>query len=205
MPATAARISSSAVERATGKTWDDWHALLDAAGANSMTHQEIVRLVRKHGVGPWWEQMVTVGYEYARAKRTVGKTATVGFEVGVQKTLAVTPRRAWSLLMTPPGRDLWLGKLARFRLAKGAAYETAEGNKGQVRSLTAGKHLRMTWSAAGGTRGKAPSTLQIHFVPSGDGTSIRFHQEKLASASERERMRQRWRRVLEQLEALAEA
>ena len=38
---TYARINSEAVQKRTGKSWDEWFAILDGAGAKTMTHQEI--------------------------------------------------------------------------------------------------------------------------------------------------------------------
>ena len=55
------RMSDEAVKAKTGKTWKEWFAILDKAGATKLTHQEIVKLLNtNHGVGPWWQQMVTV-------------------------------------------------------------------------------------------------------------------------------------------------
>lgn len=59
------RISSGAVKKTTGKTWDDWLAILDKEGAKTMAHKDIVQLLRekKYIKSVWWCQMVTVGYE----------------------------------------------------------------------------------------------------------------------------------------------
>ena len=72
-----AGISSEAVEKATGRSWPQWIASLNAAGAKSMEHKAIAEMVsEKFGVGPWWCQMVTVGYEQAvkgRARHSKGE------------------------------------------------------------------------------------------------------------------------------------
>lgn len=202
MRATQQRISSAAVEKATGNAWDAWFALLDRAGAAKKTHKEIVRLVRGLGLAsPWWQQMVTVSYEHARGLRTVGQTAATGFEIGVQETLPVPPRKAWQLLVKRPGRDVWLGILAQFQLRKGAAYVTSDGAFGEVRSVAPGEYLRLTWQAA---ERQKPTTLQIRVVPGRTGTSVRIHHEKLENEAERRRMRQHWRCVLKQLHALVD-
>ncbi|MDQ5977623.1 MAG: hypothetical protein QG602_595, partial [Verrucomicrobiota bacterium] len=57
-------ISSAAVKKATGRTWAEWFAVLDKAGAAKLPHKEIaLRLQRTHRLADWWGQMVTVGYE----------------------------------------------------------------------------------------------------------------------------------------------
>ena len=35
------RLSDAAVQAKTGKTWQEWFAVLDAAGARAMDHQSI--------------------------------------------------------------------------------------------------------------------------------------------------------------------
>jgi hypothetical protein len=65
-----AGISDAAVQAKTGKTWPEWLALLDRAGARKMNHQEIASYLHDElGCSGWWSQMVTVGYEQARGMR----------------------------------------------------------------------------------------------------------------------------------------
>ena len=202
MSAAQPRISDAAVRKATGKDWDEWFAVLDREGADALPHKQIARLLNDKGyiASSWWCQTVTVAYEYARGKRVVGRTESVGFEIGVQKTLPLTPAQAWDLLTQPAGLALWLGAVPCLHWQKHAAYETAEGTRGEIRSLTPGKHVRLTWQPP---HFAAPSTLQVSLTPSGKKTALRFHQEKLASAAAREQMRAHWRDVLQKLAELA--
>lgn len=61
-----------------------------------------------------------------------------------------------------------------------------------------GSHVRLTWRPADWER---PSTIQVRVLPAGGGASIAFHQEHLAGPAERAEMRERWRAVLDRLEA----
>jgi hypothetical protein len=64
------QISSEAVKAKTGKTWDEWFALLDANGCAKMDHREIVAVLLKiFHVEDWWQQMNNVSYEQASSKR----------------------------------------------------------------------------------------------------------------------------------------
>lgn len=197
------KISDAAVRNATGKGWDAWFALLDGEGAETLPHKQIARLLYDKGYieNGWWCQMVTVEYERARGKRVLGGTESAGFQIGVQKTLPLSAERAWDLITQPEGLALWLGAVPCLRWEKGATYETPEGTRGEMRSFTAGKHLRLTWQPPDFP---APSTLQVSLEPSGTKTAVRFHQEKLASAGAREQMRTHWREVLQKLTELAE-
>lgn len=197
MPEKLHAISSDAVKKATGKTWEQWVFLLDKLGTKNMAHREIVRMLfdRKLIRNPWWCQMVTVGYEYARGKRALGKTAPVGFEVGISKTLPITPREAWRMIISQRGRKLWLGDVPRLKFKKGERFHSRDA-AGEIRTVKPGHRLRLTYQPGGA---KAATTLQITVTPrqTTRGTCIRFHQEKLVSAEEREHMRRHWQSVLQ--------
>lgn len=196
------RVSDDAVKKATGKTWDEWIARLDRLGAEKMTHSQIARMLHdgKHIQSDWWCQMVTVGYEYAKRRRTVGQTEEAGFDIGVQKTIDAPPMEVWKMLFSPKGLAAWLGKAKSIPLEAGSEYKTQDGTSGQIRTLHAASKIRLTWKPK---TWKNSSTLQIYVLPSGKKTSLRFHQEKLTDSKTREAMRKRWTRALEKLERMA--
>jgi len=108
-------MSDEAVKKATGKTWPQWFAILDKAGAKKMAHIDIAKLIYKKYLGTdkskefgpnvansggWWSQMVTVVYEQARGMRTVNQYAQ-GYLVSVHKTVSMPVSelvRAWSTI-----------------------------------------------------------------------------------------------------------
>ena len=50
-------MSDAAVQAKTGKTWKEWFAILDRAGARKMAHKEIAAyLYRELQVPAWWSQ-----------------------------------------------------------------------------------------------------------------------------------------------------
>lgn len=204
MSATQRKISDAAVRKATGKGWDEWFALLDSEGAEALPHKHVARMLHEKGyiASGWWCQMVTVEYERVRGKRVLGQAAGAGFQIGVQKSLPLSPEHIWSLLESAEGRALWLGTVPDLRWEKGAAYATAEGTRGEIRTFTPGKHVRLTWQPPHFAQ---PATLQVSVTPSGKKTAVLFHLEKLADAETRKRMRAHWRGVLAKLAELAES
>jgi len=80
MPESINNISSIAVKKATGKSWDDWVKAIDNLGGEKLSHKEIARILYDKGYikNGWWCQMVTVGYEYAKRRRIVGQTEKSG-------------------------------------------------------------------------------------------------------------------------------
>jgi uncharacterized protein YndB with AHSA1/START domain len=195
-------ISDDAVETATGMGWDGWIALLDEAGADKMTHQEIAALLtdKGHMESFWWAQTVTVGYEYAKGRRVKGQTADAGFQLGVQKSLPIEAERLWQLLTSPAGLAIWLGTgLQNLELEVGEKYETAEGATGEIRSVYPAEKLRLTWQPADWDNS---STLQLYLLAKDDKTSLRFHHEKLTGLPQRQEMKTHWQGVLSQLQKL---
>lgn len=195
--------SDAAVRSATGRGWDDWFARLDAAGAGALDHKAIVAIVRDvEGLtNGWWQQAVTVAYEKARGLRaTVGETADAGFQVGVQRTVAMSSDEAWAWLTTGAGRDAWLGRTEALPLEPGARYRCEDGTTGEVRRVEPGRRVRLTWQPPGWS---SASTVQITITPKDDRCTVGFHQERLPDGDAREAMKARWRAVLAELAAQA--
>lgn len=105
-------VSDAAVQRATGKAWDEWLALLDAWGALQKTHPEIARYVQEtFGISGWWAQNVTVGYERARGMRALHERPD-GFSVNASKTFPVGAGRLFAAFLDGEERNRWLDGLA---------------------------------------------------------------------------------------------
>lgn len=198
--ATQKRPTDDAVKKATGKNWQAWFTLLDKKKAGTMTHTEIARMLREKKLitKPWWSQMVSNIYEKERGKRVTGETLDAGFQVDVTKTIPSAAKDVWDLLTSPKGTGVWLGEELPLTLEPGATYATAKGITGEVRTVSPGTRLRLTWQPKGPS---TQTTLQITVTPrkSTHGTCIGFHQEKLKSSKQREMMRRHWQGALDRL------
>jgi len=86
--ASDAGMSDVAVKAATGRDWAEWRQTLDSLGAAQLSHKEIVELVSQQGVGRWWQQMVTVGYERLTGKRAAGQRCDGKFVANASRTVA---------------------------------------------------------------------------------------------------------------------
>ena len=140
-----------------------------------------------------------VACERARGKRMLGQTAGVGFQIGVQRTIATTADKVWRLIEAQP--ELWLGEGASVALEEGDRYEVAAtrsgpGVRGEIRVVKPALRLRMTWQPDGWTR---PATLQLTLLESGPKTAVHAHMEKLPDADAREAMRTRLRDALDRI------
>ena len=128
----APRLSDAAVQAKTGKNWQEWFAVLDAAGARAMDHQSIAAHLYQQLRPPpgWWAQMVTVGYEQARGRRQKHQKPS-GYEISRSKTFDVPLAKLFAAWQDKRRRDRWL-KQAKL----------------VIRKATPNKSLRITWAMA---------------------------------------------------------
>lgn len=170
-----AGISSAAVEAKTGKTWPQWFKTLDADGAAEMSHKEIAsHLHDTCGVGPWWCQMVTVGYEQARGRRVKHETA-MGYSISRSVTLPVPIAAAFEAWNATKLRNRWLKE-------KGL----------KIRKATEPKSLRITWPDG--------TNVEVNIYEKGDAKcQVSVQQNKLDDAKAGERMKAFWGEALVRL------
>ena len=173
-----AGISSDAVQAATGKTWSEWFAVLDAAGAQAMPHPQIARtLQEQHGVPDWWCQMVTVGYEQARGLRQVHQK-TDGFTANGSKTFSAPVAILYEAWADEARRALWL-----------------PGAELIVRKATSDKSMRITW--------RDGTNLDVDFYEKGTAKSqVSLQHSRLPDAETASIMKAYWREALERLQAV---
>lgn len=156
-------ISSEAVRKATGRTWNEWFALLDADAAHTLAHPAIALLLgEKYGVQDWWRQMVTVAYEQERGLRERHQKAD-GFAVSLSKTVNVPVEALFAAWADAEQRELWLPdaplsirkatqpKSARMDWEDGATRVSAEFSaKGPNKSQVSLQHSKLPDSDAAG-------------------------------------------------------
>ncbi len=128
--------------------------------------------------------------------RSVGQTRDTGFQVGVRRTLSIPLADAWQLLTSREGARLWLGEIPEAELAQDLGYRLEDGTSGSVTVFEPGSHLRMTWQPPGWAR---PSIIQLRVLPSGERTTVAFHQEHLPGPAEREERRAFYTGALDRL------
>ena len=170
------RMSDEAVVAKTGKNWKQWFAVIDKAGGQKMTHQEIVKLLNsKHNVGPWWGQMVTATYEQQTGLRKNHEKPD-GFEISASRTVNTPVSFAYSLFENESSRKAWLGEDGLV-----------------VRKAAKNKSMRLTWK-------DGKTILAISFAPKGkDKTQVVVQHGKLPSATAASRMKTYWGKALERL------
>jgi hypothetical protein len=154
-------MSDAAMQRATGKSWDEWFALLDAWGGTTHNHTEIARHVAEIcSIEGWWAQNVTVGYERARGMRALHERPD-GFTMNASKTFPVPVERLFVAIVDDGKRACWLDGIAlRLRtsqLSRSARFDVLPGE----------------------------NRISVNFIAKGpDKASAQFQQERLADAED---------------------
>jgi len=176
-----AGVSDEAVRAKTGKSWSEWFAVLDQAGAADMDHPAIAKLLYSQlGVQDWWSQMVTVGYEQARGRRRVHETAR-GFQISRSKTIEVSAARAFKAWTEARIRGHWLPDQPL-----------------KIRKATRNKRILVTWGPDG-------TDVTVDFAAKGPSkVQVVVQHSKLSTAKQAERMKEFWSAALARLKAQLE-
>lgn len=169
----------------TGRTWREWVTTLDDEGASTKRHGEIAALVRdRYGVGEWWAQTVTVGYERIKGLREAGQRLSGEYEVNKSRTLPVPvdtlfaawadgrTRARWLDRVTPVVRTATKPKAIRLQWPDGTIVIAGFTAKGAVKSAVAVQHTKLRDKAAA-ERAKRDWTERLDALASLLGSSAR--------------------------------
>jgi len=176
-----AGIGDDAVRKATGKTWNEWGKLLDKVGCKKMPHKEIAQIVHeKHGVGDWWSQMVTVGYEQLRGLRKPHQMVD-GWKSSVSRTIAVPLSRLYGAWADKTQRRQWMGS-----------------REIVVRKATKNKSMRITCHDK--------TSLEVNFYAKGTGKSqVAVQHNKLKGQSGVAKSKKYWASAMEKMKKVLDA
>jgi hypothetical protein len=172
--AALAGMSDEAVMKATGRTWPEWVAALDAIGAAEMKHRDIARWVHDQTGLDWWSQSVTVGYERIRGLRDTGQRRGGAYEGSRSRTFAVPVGDLFAAFADEERRRRWLDAPLT------------------IRKATPDRSLRITWDDG--------TDVQVYLSAKGPGKSaVQVQHCKLPSKEAAEAAKAYW---AERLDAL---
>jgi hypothetical protein len=171
------------VRRATGRSREEWFAVLDAWGAAGRDFREISDwLTGEHKLSKWWAQKLIVEYEQERGIRPPGVRPNGTFEVSASKTLAVPVGNLFDAFVNTRERKKWLtdGKMS-------------------LRTSQAGRSARFDWED-GSTR------VNVGFSDKGPSKSmVAVAHERLPDAEEAETTKAMWKERLAGLKSFLES
>lgn len=177
--------SDERIRTRTGRGWEDWFALLDSWGAESMAHTDLTRrLGAELGLHPlaWNVQAVVTSYEWTRGTREVGKrVGRDGWVASASRTIAASADATLTAFVDPIQRSAWLPDV-------------------ELHERTVTKPTSARFDVGDGR-----TRLVVGVEPRGDErATVSVQHTRLAGADEREAQKAVWRRALLELKALLE-
>jgi hypothetical protein len=166
-------VDDVAIERATGRDWDEWCDLIDAWPGNDRGHTAIAAFIAEtYGVDGWWGHGVTVGYERITGRRVVNQMADGTFSAGKTRSVVVELADLRSMIVDDDDRV--------------ALFPGLETN---LRSKPTSKALRVGVAIDG----RAIGSVLFSFTPRADGrATINVSHDGLPDAAAVERWKQYW-------------
>lgn len=168
--------SDAVISERTGRSWTEWVRTLDTHGAMDMRHGEIARIIhQQYGVGHWWAQTVTVGYERIKGLRAIGQRMDGTYEASKSRTYNVPVATLFDAWADANTRRKWLDMAGI-----------------KVRSATKPKAMRIGWPDG--------TVVIVGFVPKGTSKSaVAIAHTRLPDRTTTDQRKQYW---TEQLDAL---
>jgi hypothetical protein len=103
-------VNDDSIRQATGRDWDEWCDLIDAWPGNRDGHTAIAKYVHEElGVGGWWGQGVTVGYERITGLRLPHQMSDGTFTASKSRTVDIDAGAIRELLLGDGREDLFPG------------------------------------------------------------------------------------------------
>lgn len=195
-------VGDEAVREKTGRSWDEWFALLDAWSAAERGHAAIARhLAEEQGLSPWWSQTVTVRYERERGLREVGQRSEA-FVATVQRTIAAPAEAVYAALTEPTQLSRWFTQEAQGDLRVGGGYRNADGDRGEYLVLDPPRRLRFTWENPDHCPG---TVVQADIASKGPSkATVRLEHAKLPDRKGFDDMKEGWGWALDNLKSFLE-
>lgn len=162
---------------------EEWFAVLDERGAETMAHADIFDLVASIDglkmLGQWNQNLLTTTYEWNRGLKERGQKGK-DFEISVSKTINVPISELYESWVSDEIRKDWLDEEI------------------VIRKATRDKSARITWS-------DGATSLSVDFYPKGEGKSQVVVQHLKIPDSEMARdMKEYWAGRLDKLKTMLE-
>jgi uncharacterized protein YndB with AHSA1/START domain len=143
-----------------------------------MNHKQIVAVVHeKFSIGPWWRQMVTVGYEQACGLRKVHQKVD-GYSFNVSRTIPVPASTIFDAFTKPAPLKRWMN-----------------GDPFEVTTARRGKSIRIKWPD--------DTRVSVQVYPKGDGKAqVTVEHAKIANESAMRKLKTFWTDRVDALQAM---
>lgn len=195
-------ITDAAAKAATGRTLNEWFALLDDAPAPQLGRKGVNDfLFKTHQVDAWWT--TTLAAEYERARGMTEKDGRPrGYAICVTKNIKAPAARVSEAFTTPGVLSRFLGAGAHADGKEGGAWSDGDGHHGTFSKLAGGKTVRFSWKD---TASGNESLVDLKITEKSGVSSLVLNHERIQDRGEADGLRTAWGQALATLKSLLEA
>lgn len=193
-------LTNEACKAATGKTMDEWYAVLDGIDALKKGRRDTTVFLRDdQKVDLWWCTTIAVEYEAARGQKEKDGRGK-GYNICSTKTIAASPEKVYGAWVDAGQLSKWLGDGAKIDLSEGGGFETADGNNAVFKRIRENKDLRFTWKGE-----NDESLVDMSVADKGGKTYLLINHDRIQTKAEADGLRNAWADAVHKLKALLEA
>ena len=195
-------MTEESIKSATGKTWQQWFAILDRRGGAAQGRRAITNfLYEECKVDIWWCASLNVEYEAARG--VVEKDGRPrGYTICATKTITAPVDMAYASWVTPEALNRWFSLKNKAEVVDGGRYSNADGDAGLYKRVRKNKDLRLTWENPAHTAG---TIVDVVFQDKGKGkTVVMVTHDRIQTRAEADGLREGWGQALDRLKASLE-
>lgn len=197
----AEEMSAENITAKTGKTWDEWFAVLDAFDGLRKGRREMNNyLYNELKVDAWWTTTLVNTYEEARGLREKDGRLK-GYTICATKTIAVDAETCFTAFATAEALQAWFSDRVDLDFTVGGRFSTDDGNAGEFKKIRPGKDIRITWEQSPG----GATVADIVFQAKGAGKcGLMITHDRIQTREEADGLRAAWGAALDRLKTLLE-
>lgn len=194
-------VTNEAAKAATGKTLDQWFAVLDEMDGLKLGRRAINSHLYEQKIDPWWCSTIAVEYEKHHDVRKKDGLFE-GYFVCATKTIAAPPADVFKAWSTSADLSKWFAVGAKAEVKDGGAFETKDGEKGTFLRVRQNKDIRMSFEDK---KLSAPTQVDVQFQDKGKGkTGLLVNHTRIQTRAEADGLRAAWADALDKLKAVCE-
>ena len=185
-----------AIHAETGRSLDEWFALLDAFGGPAKGRREIGNhLLATYRIDPWWVATLNIEYEAHHGLREKdGKPK--GYMVCATKSIKAPAQACFDAFASAKALDRWLGSGHVLDFRDGGELRNGDGNLATLRRINPGKTIKLVWHQADAAAG---TPVEVKFEPVGAKTTVMVTHDRLQTRADADGLRRAWGAALDRL------
>lgn len=194
-------VEDAVAKAATGRTMQEWYALIDDAGGTTLGRKGVNDLLfGKHKVDAWWTSTLATEYERTRGlKEKDGRPR--GYAICVTKNIKAPAAKVYVAFTDNAPLSKWFGSSVQAQATDGGKWSDGDGHSGAYTKLAPGKVVRFTWLDEA-TRNE--SQVELKITEKNGVSGLVLNHERIQDRGEADGLRTAWGEAVTTLKALVE-